>query len=248
MNYWLVKADPDTDYSIDDLARDGRTEWTGVHNFQAIGHIKSMKPGDKVFVYHSQKEKQIVGLAEVAGEPYEDKNDPRTSWAVRLTFKKKFTHPVHLAAIKAEPSLADFLLVRNSRLSVMPVTKQVIMFLESRVSWAMEKKMSTIDEAKAFIKQFRALLAITLFVIAGGATFYHFVEGWRWIDSFYFSVISLAPVGYGDFTPKTDIGKVFTMFYLMIGIGIFAGLLNNLLKSRIAKRTLKVAGEQEQKK
>jgi predicted RNA-binding protein with PUA-like domain len=94
MNYWLVKADPDTDYSIDDLARDGSTEWTGVHNFQAIINIKLMKPGDLVYVYHSQKEKSIVGLAKVSSEPYENLKDPRKSWAVQLSFVKKYSSSV----------------------------------------------------------------------------------------------------------------------------------------------------------
>ena len=70
MNYFLVKADPEEDYSIDDLKRDGETDWTGVHSFAAIGHVKAMRPGDKVYFYHSQKEKAIVGLAEVSSEPY----------------------------------------------------------------------------------------------------------------------------------------------------------------------------------
>ena len=121
MNYWLVKADPDTDYSIDDLARDGSTEWTGVHNFQAIINIKLMKPGDLVYVYHSQKEKSIVGLAKVSSEPYENLKDPRKSWAIQLSFVKKYSKPLHLSSIKAEPAFSEFLLVRNSRLSVMPV-------------------------------------------------------------------------------------------------------------------------------
>jgi predicted RNA-binding protein with PUA-like domain len=133
-SYWLVKADPDTDYSIDDFARDTYTEWTGVHNFQAIANIKLMKTGDLVYVYHSQKEKQIVGLAEIAGEPYLNAEDPRTSWAVRMKFVKKYDHPVTLAEIKAEPSLSDFLLVRHTRLSVMPVQNSVQSWLTERLS------------------------------------------------------------------------------------------------------------------
>jgi predicted RNA-binding protein with PUA-like domain len=120
-SWWLVKADPDTDYSIDDLEKDGSTNWDGVHNFQAINNIKLMKPGDLVYVYHSQKQKSIVGLAKVTGEPYESTEDPRTSWAVELSFVKKFTNPLSLAAIKAEKDLQEFLLVRHTRLSVMPV-------------------------------------------------------------------------------------------------------------------------------
>ena len=125
MNYWLVKADPDTDYSIDDLASDGNTEWTGVHNFQAIANIKQMRPGDLVYVYHSQKEKQIVGQAKVSSEPYENLEDQRKSWAIQLSYIKKFAEPLQLSTIKASPVFSDFLLVRNSRLSVMPVPKEV---------------------------------------------------------------------------------------------------------------------------
>ncbi len=121
MNYWLAKADPDHDYSIDDLARDGETNWDGVHNNAAILHIQKMRPGDNVYIYHSQKEKSIVGLAEVVGDPYENHEDPRRSWAVRLKFVKKYDSPLHLATIKAAPECQDFALVRIGRLSVMPV-------------------------------------------------------------------------------------------------------------------------------
>ncbi len=133
MNYWLVKADPDTDYSIDDFARDTYTEWTGVHNFQAIANIKQMRPKDLVYVYHSQKEKQIVGLAEIAGEPYLNAEDPRTSWAVKMKYIKKYPKPVTLAEIKAEPKVSDFLLVRHTRLSVMPVPNGVQSWLNERL-------------------------------------------------------------------------------------------------------------------
>jgi predicted RNA-binding protein with PUA-like domain len=134
MNYWLVKADPETDYSIDDLMRDGHTEWTGVHNFQAINNIKLMEPGDFAYIYHSQKEKQIVGVAKVSGEPYENTADPRKSWAVQLEFVQKYAKPLHLSVIKAEPTISDFLLIRNSRLSVMPVPETARGFIESRVA------------------------------------------------------------------------------------------------------------------
>ncbi len=125
MNYWLAKADPDSDYSIDDLARDGETNWDGVHNNAAILHIQKMRPGDKVYIYHSQKEKSIVGLAEVVAEPYENHEDPRRSWAVRLKFVKKYDAPLHLSTIKAAPECQDFSLVRIGRLSVMPVPAEV---------------------------------------------------------------------------------------------------------------------------
>jgi len=121
MNYWLIKADPDTDYSIDDLERDSSTIWDGVHNNQAILNIQKMKVGDKLYFYHSQKEKSIVGLAEVASEPFENTKDPRRSWAMKIKFTKKFANPLHLSTIKSHSEFDDFLLVRNSRLSVMPV-------------------------------------------------------------------------------------------------------------------------------
>jgi predicted RNA-binding protein with PUA-like domain len=125
MHYWLVKADPDTDYSIDDLARDEHTEWTGVHNFQAIANIKHMESGDLVYFYHSQKQKSIVGLAKVTSDPYQNLQDPRTSWAVQLSFLTKYNKPLQLSTIKENPAMQDFLLVRHTRLSVMPVSLEV---------------------------------------------------------------------------------------------------------------------------
>lgn len=131
MNYWLVKADPDNDYSIDDLKRDKETLWDGVHNNQAILYIQKMKTGDKVFVYHSQKEKSIVGLAEVSSKPFENRADPRRSWATKIKFVKKYDNPLHLSVIKTNDAFKEFLLVRNSRLSVMPVSKEHVEVIES---------------------------------------------------------------------------------------------------------------------
>lgn len=134
MNYWLVKADPDEDYSIDDLERDTETAWDGVHNNAAILHIQKMRPKDLVYIYHSQKQKAIVGLAEVSSEPYPNTNDPRRSWAVKLKFVKKYEKPLGLADIKASPVCADFALVRIGRLSVMPVPDTVNTFLKSQLN------------------------------------------------------------------------------------------------------------------
>ena len=120
MNYYLAKTEPST-YSIDDLRRKGIDTWEGVHNFQAIAFIKTMQPGDRVYIYHSQVGKSIVGLAEVASEPYLNTADPRTSWMTDMKFIKKYPKPLTLADIKASADCADFLLVRNPRLSVMPV-------------------------------------------------------------------------------------------------------------------------------
>jgi predicted RNA-binding protein with PUA-like domain len=125
MNYWLVKADPDTDYSIDDLERDGETVWDGVHSNPAILNIQKMQPGDLVYIYHSQKQKAIVGLAEVSEEPFENKADPRRSWAVKLRFVRTFSKTMTLAATKSDPDMQQFGLVRQSRLSVMPVPVEV---------------------------------------------------------------------------------------------------------------------------
>jgi predicted RNA-binding protein with PUA-like domain len=119
MSYFLAKSDPDT-YGIDDLKRDKKTLWDGVHNYQAIAVIKTMQVGDQVFIYHSQSDKAIVGLAEVVGEPFENKQDPRFSWAVELKFVR-LLKPITLADIKAEPTFKGFLLVRHTRLSTMPV-------------------------------------------------------------------------------------------------------------------------------
>jgi len=121
MNYFLAKSDPDT-YSFADLQKDGETLWDGVHNNAAMLFIQKMTPGDLVYIYESMTTKAIVGLAEVSSEPFLNTADPRRSWAARFKFVKKYDKPVTLAEIKATPSLANFKLVRESRLSVMPVT------------------------------------------------------------------------------------------------------------------------------
>lgn len=133
MNYWLVKADPDKDYSIDDLQKDGKTIWDGVHNNAAILYIQKMKTGDKIYIYHSQKEKSIVGLAEVTGEPFENKDDPRRSWAMEIKFVKKYDNPLHLSDIKAASEMSKFQLVTIGRLSVMPVEPDIQKWLEANL-------------------------------------------------------------------------------------------------------------------
>lgn len=124
MNYFLAKTDPDT-YSIDDFQKEGETLWDGVHNNAAILFIQHMKPKDLVFIYESMTSKAIVGLAEVSGEPFENKADPRRSWAVTMKFIKKYQKPLTLAEIKADPFFNDFKLVRESRLSVMLVPQNL---------------------------------------------------------------------------------------------------------------------------
>jgi predicted RNA-binding protein with PUA-like domain len=125
MKYWLVKQEPD-DYPFSQLQADGRTDWTGVRNYQARNFLRDMRMGDKVLYYHSGKEKAVVGTASVARaaftDPTADKEDGDGWLAVELAAGKPFAQPVALAAIKADTAFKDLLLVRHSRLSVMPVS------------------------------------------------------------------------------------------------------------------------------
>jgi predicted RNA-binding protein with PUA-like domain len=119
---WLVKEEPEN-YSFDDLVRDGKTSWTGVRNPLAQKHLRSIKKGDRVFFYHTGKEKSVVGIAKAIGDAYPDPADKAGSLhAFDLEPVKKLATPVTLAEIKADKSFASFPLVRMSRLSVMPVT------------------------------------------------------------------------------------------------------------------------------
>jgi predicted RNA-binding protein with PUA-like domain len=121
MNRWLVKGDPE-DYSAADLERERRTEWSGVRNPVAQGHLREMKIGDEVLVYHTGGEKAVVALARVAAGPRPDTGDQTGKLVVvDLEFVRWLKNPVTLAAIKADSAFADFLLVRIGRLSVMPV-------------------------------------------------------------------------------------------------------------------------------
>jgi predicted RNA-binding protein with PUA-like domain len=119
--HWLVKQEPE-DYSWDDLVRDGSTQWSGVRNFQARNNLRQMKAGDAVLFYHSGKEKCVVGIASVSKAAYPDPTAKEEGWiAVDIKPVKRLTNPVPLADIKANAKLSDLLLVRQSRLSVMPV-------------------------------------------------------------------------------------------------------------------------------
>jgi predicted RNA-binding protein with PUA-like domain len=121
MRYWLVKSEPG-EWSWDDHVRKGVEPWTGVRTLQAAGHLRTMKRGDRAFFYHSVNEKQIVGILQVVREAYPDPTDP-TGKFVAVDFKavEPVKQPVTLAQIKAEPTLADLPLIRQSRLSVMPI-------------------------------------------------------------------------------------------------------------------------------
>lgn len=121
MNYWMVKQEPDS-YSWDDFLKDGVTDWTGVRNFQARNNLNAMKKGDKVFFYHSNIGKEVVGIAEVSKEAFPDPTDEK--WvATELKAVKPLKKPVTLAQMKANLALADLKLIRQSQLSVSPVTK-----------------------------------------------------------------------------------------------------------------------------
>lgn len=123
-NYWLMKTEPG-EFSFADLERDGKTVWDGVRNFQARNNLKAMKKGDAVLIYHSVTEKAVAGIAEVTREHYPDpKDNPKGDWVV-VDIKpiRRLKKPVPLDAIKAEPALAEIPLIRQSRLSVMPLDK-----------------------------------------------------------------------------------------------------------------------------
>ncbi len=122
MNYWLVKQEPQK-YSFDDLIKDKQTIWDGVRNYQARNNLRDMKRGDKVLYYHSGSEKSVVGIAEVKRESFPDPTDEK--WiAVEIKPIQKFNKPVTLYEIKAEKSLENIELIKQSRLSVMPLTKE----------------------------------------------------------------------------------------------------------------------------
>jgi len=120
--YWILKTEPTT-YAYADLEREGGTRWDGVRNNLALKHIRSMRPGDPVLIYHSGKDKAIVGEARVTTEPYVDPaaGDPKMH-VVDIEAIGPVPNPVPLAAIKADPTFADLGLVRQGRLSVVPAT------------------------------------------------------------------------------------------------------------------------------
>jgi predicted RNA-binding protein with PUA-like domain len=122
MQYWLLKTEPD-DYAFADLAREQRCVWDGVKNNWALQHLRAMQRGDLAFVYHTGKERRIVGLAEVVRAAYPDPalEDPKRL-VVDLRARIAVPRPVPLADIKCDARFAEFLLVRSSRLSVVPVS------------------------------------------------------------------------------------------------------------------------------
>ena len=133
MAQWLMKEEPEH-YSYDQLVKERKTVWAGVRNPLAQKHLRSIKKGDRIFYYHTGKEKAIVAIASAASDAYLDPNDAtKKSSVVDVAPVKKLARPVTLAEIKADRAFADFPLVRMSRLSVMPVTDD---------AWARIEKMS----------------------------------------------------------------------------------------------------------
>lgn len=119
--YWLMKSEPDK-YSWDDLVRDGQTYWDGVRNYEARNNLAAMNEGDLAFYYHSNKGKEIVGIATIVGSSYPDPTSEEDTWVVvDIAPVVPFAEPVSLATIKGDPKLAEMQLVRRGRISVVPV-------------------------------------------------------------------------------------------------------------------------------
>ena len=132
MAKWLVKSEPDA-FSWDQQVANGVEPWTGVRNHMAKNNLKAMKKGDRAFFYHSNIGKEVVGVVEVVREAYQDPTDETGTWVcVDMKAVAPVPKPVTLAAMKAEPKLAEIALIRMSRLSVMPV---------SDAHWAIIAKM-----------------------------------------------------------------------------------------------------------
>ena len=121
--HWMVKQEPET-YSWDNLVGDGKTDWTGVRNYQARNNLREMQVGDRVLFYHSGKDKAVVGIAEVVKAAYPDPTADDPQWvAIDLKPVKAFAKPVPLPAIRYDKRLSGLPLIRQSQLSVMPLTK-----------------------------------------------------------------------------------------------------------------------------
>lgn len=127
VSMWLLKTEPGT-YSYDDLEREKETRWDGVANPVALKNLRAMKAGDRVVVYHTGSEKAAVGLAEVLRAAYPDPKHPKLA-VVDLVARGRLPRPVTLAEIKARPAFADSPLVRQGRLSVVPLTAEQMKFL-----------------------------------------------------------------------------------------------------------------------
>ena len=128
VNYWLAKQEPDgpRGYNILQLKKDKRTMWDGVHNNLALKHIRNMKKNDLVFFYHTGDERQVVGIMSVISNPYSNPEEDNERFVVvDVKFKKLLDKPVSLAEIKKRKEFRNWVLLRISRLSVMPVPKSL---------------------------------------------------------------------------------------------------------------------------
>ena len=124
MNYWLIKSEP-FKYSWDQLVNEKKTYWDGVRNYLARNYLKAMKKGDKIFFYHSNEGLEIVGIAKVIKEYYQDPTTPEPAWVVvDIAPVKKLKKPVTLTQIKAEKDLQEMSLIKSMRLSVQPVREE----------------------------------------------------------------------------------------------------------------------------
>jgi predicted RNA-binding protein with PUA-like domain len=130
MAYFLAKTDPET-YSIENLERDQKTTWDGVTNPQAVRAIREMRPGDRVFIYHSGGVSGIVGLASVESEPRPDPKNAKSA-VVDLAFRGRLDPPTTLAEIKSSGKFTDWALVRQGRLSTMAAPEKFVAWLKSR--------------------------------------------------------------------------------------------------------------------
>ena len=125
MNYWLLKCEPNHDYSYQDLENDGQTYWDGVTNNWALKFIREVKKGDKAFIYHTGKERCVAGIANVVSNPYPDLQANNEKWVVfDITPNKAIQNPVTLKQIKEDGRFDELHLVKFGRLSVMPVSKE----------------------------------------------------------------------------------------------------------------------------
>jgi predicted RNA-binding protein with PUA-like domain len=136
MAQWLMKTEPE-DYSWDRLVAEGGTGWDGVRNHQAAANMRAMQKGDRAFFYRSLVDPAIIGIMEITRAAYADPDDPAGKWVrVDVAPVRPLPREVSLKAIKADPALADLALVRQSRLSVMPV---------SDAHWALITRMAGLD-------------------------------------------------------------------------------------------------------
>ena len=141
MNYWLLKSEPNV-WSLDQQINSGKkgSMWDGVRNYQAANNLKKMKRGDLCFFYHSNIGKEIVGVVEVVKEAFQDPSDKLKKFvAVKVSFKKYLENPVSLEMIKKNKSLQNLALIRQSRLSVMPIDTK---------SWKIINKISNVLKKK----------------------------------------------------------------------------------------------------